>query len=221
MGEMISLTAGDGHQLGAYEAAPDGDPLGGIVILQEIFGITGHIRRVVDQYAESGFLAIAPSLFDRVRPGIVLDYSDIDQAREIMMTLDRDLAVTDIAAAADAARRAGRVAAIGYCWGGAMADLAACRLDIDAAVSYYGRATVEWLDEQPKCPVIYHYGAQDPLIPPELVAEISAARQAYASFVYDDAGHGFNCDEREDYRPESAALALGRTLSFLGEHLCP
>lgn len=219
MGDTIGLIANDGHALSAYRASPAGETRGGIVILQEIFGITDHIRSVVDQYAELGFLTIAPSLFDRVRPDIVLDYTDIEQAREIMMSLDRELAVADIAAAAAAARSAGKVAAIGYCWGGAMADLAACRIDIDAAVSYYGRATVEWLDEQPQCPVMYHYGAQDQLIPPELVEQISVGRPGHPSFVYEGAGHGFNCDDRPDFRPESAAVALERTLAFLDEHL--
>lgn len=219
MGEMISVTAADGHEFEAYRAAPEGAALGGVVVLQEIFGITGHIRSVVDQYAGHGYLTIAPSLFDRIRPGIVLDYADIEQAREVMMNLDRDKAVLDIAAAAEAARSAGKVAAIGYCWGGAMADLAACRVGVDAAVSYYGRATVEWLDEQPKCPVMYHYGAQDFLIPAELVEQISAGRPGHESFVYENAGHGFNCDERDDYRPESAALAFERTLAFLAKHL--
>ncbi len=219
MGEMISLTSADGHEFDAYRAIPEVAALGGVVVLQEIFGITAHIRSVVDQYASHGYLTIAPSLFDRIRPGIVLDYADIEQAREIMMTLDRDKAVLDIAAAAAEARTAGKVAAIGYCWGGAMADLAACRAGVDAAVSYYGRATVEWLDEKPQCPVMYHYGAQDPLIPHELVEQISAGRPGHESFVYANAGHGFNCDERDDFRPDSAALALDRTLSFLSKHL--
>ena len=219
MGDMIELTAADGHMLNGYLAKPDGEPRGGVVILQEIFGITGHIRRVADQYASHGLLTIAPSLFDRIRPGIVLDYADVEEARGLMMQLDRDHVVDDMAAAADAVRSAGKVAAIGYCWGGAMADLAACRVAVDAAVSYYGRMTVEWLDEKPKCPVLYHYGAQDPLIPPELVEQISAGRPGMESFVYDDAGHGFNCDERGDYRPDSAALALQRTFSFLAKYL--
>lgn len=219
MGDWITLSADDGHELNAYRSAPTGTARGGVVVLQEIFGVTGHIQRVTDQYAAHGYLAIAPSLFDRIRPGIVLDYSDIDEARSIMTSLDREKVPADIAAAVSAARSAGKVAAIGYCWGGAMADFAACRTDIDAAVSYYGRATVEWLDERPRCPVMYHYGAQDQLIPPELVEQISAARQGHPSYVYEDAGHGFNCDDRPDFRADSAALALERTLGFLEEHL--
>ena len=215
MSEMITLQASDGHTLGAYLALPEGTPRGGIVILQEIFGITDHIKQVADGYAEQGYLVIAPSLFDRLRPRVVLEYNDVEDARDIMMKLDRDLVVEDMRAAADAVRTGGKVAAIGYCWGGALADLAACRTDIDAAVSYYGRMTVEWLDEQPQCPVMYHYGANDSLIPPELVEQISAGRPGQESFVYEGAGHGFNCNEREDYRPDSAALALERTLTFL------
>lgn len=215
MSDMITLQASDGHTLGAYLALPEGTPRGGIVILQEIFGITDHIKQVADGYAEQGYLVIAPSLFDRLRPRVVLSYSDVEDAREIMMKLDRDLVVEDMRAAADAVRTGGKVAAIGYCWGGALADLAACRIGIDAAVSYYGRMTVEWLDEQPQCPVMYHYGADDLLIPPELVEQISAGRPGHQSFVYEGAGHGFNCDEREDYRPDSAALAVERTLTFL------
>jgi len=219
MGDRIKLTTTDGHQLDAWRATPEGTAKGGIVIIQEIFGVTGHIRRVTDQYAALGYFAIAPNLFDRVEAGIVLDYSDIDRGREIMMSLDRNGVIADVAAAVAAARPAGKVAAIGYCWGGAIADLAACRMDLDAAVSYYGRMTVEWLDEQPRCPVLYHYGAEDALIPPELIEQISAARQGQPRFVYAGAGHGFNCDERDDFSPENAQLALQRTLEFLGDQL--
>ena len=219
MGEMIKLTAADGHILGAYRAAPAATPKGGVIILQEIFGITGHIRSIADEYAGLGYLAIAPALFDRVRPGIMLKYTDIEQARKIMTGLDRDAALADIGAAAVAARAAGKVAAIGYCWGGAMADLAACRLDIAASVSYYGRMTVEWLDEKPRCPVLYHFGAEDPLIPPETVAKITGGRPGHPAYVYEGAGHGFNCNDRDDYSPENAKLAMDRTLAFLREHI--
>ncbi|MAF84821.1 MAG: dienelactone hydrolase family protein [Gammaproteobacteria bacterium] len=219
MGEMIQLTTEDGHLLAAYQATPKETPKGGIVIVQEIFGITDHIRRVTDQYAKHGYLAIAPSLFDRVRPDIVLDYSNIDEGRSIMMGLDQNQVVTDIKASVGAAQKAGKVAVIGYCWGGAIADLAACRLEIDAAVAYYGRMIVDWLDEQPRCPTIYHFGAKDPLIPQDVIEKISHARADNPSYVYADAGHGFNCDEREDFEPVSAKLALDRTLEFLGRVL--
>jgi carboxymethylenebutenolidase len=219
MGQMIELTSSDGHRFGAYQAEPEGVAKGGVVILQEIFGVTDHIRSVADLYAGHGYLAIAPSLFDRVSPGIVLDYSQVEEARGVMTGLDLDNVVADMAAAADVVRSAGKVAAIGYCWGGAMADLAACRIGVNAAVAYYGRMIVEWLDEAPKCPALYHFGARDPLIPPDVAAEICSARSDHQSFIYENAGHGFSCDERSDFEPESAALALQRTLDFLDENL--
>lgn len=219
MGEQIQLGASDGHSFAAYRAQPDGTPKAGVVILQEIFGITNHIRAVVDQYAGLGFLAVAPALFDRVRPDIVLDYTDIQQALEAVGQLELENVMADVQAATDNVRSAGKVAAIGYCWGGAITDLAACRTDIDAGVSYYGRRTVEWLNEQPKCPVIYHFGREDQSIPMEAVEKITAARPDGIVHIYDGAGHGFNCTDRADYSPENAKLALQRTLAFLDEHL--
>ena len=215
MGEMIQLTASDGHQLSAYRAEPDHAPKAGIVIVQEIFGITNHIQAVADEYASHGYLAIAPAMFDRIRAGVTLDYAEIDEARGLMMQLNLENAVSDMAAAADAVRIAGKVAVIGYCWGGAMADLAACRISVDAAVAYYGRMIVEWLDLSPACPVMYHFGETDPLIPAEMVEQIRASRPDGIFHTYPGAGHGFNCTERADFEPDSAALALQRTLAFL------
>jgi carboxymethylenebutenolidase len=219
MGEMIELTTSDGHKLAAYRAHPDAAPKAGIVVVQEIFGVTGHIKRVTDQFASHGYLAIAPSLFDRVQSDVVLEYTEIEKARETMQRLDLDDTVVDMAAAAAAVRSAGKVGAVGYCWGGAIADLAACRIEINAAVAYYGRMIVEWLDLKPACPVMYHFGDKDQLIPSEMVAEIRDARPDGVFYTYPEAGHGFSCDERPDYRPESAKLALDRTLEFFGENL--
>ena len=108
---------------------------------------------------------------------------------------------------------------MGYCWGGALADLAACKCGLDAAVAYYGGRASAWLELKPKCPILYHFGELDPLIPPEVVGQIRDGRSDGVFHVYPQAGHGFNCDERDDFHPESAALALERTLTFLGEHL--
>ena len=218
MGSTIRLTASDGHQLEAYRADPDGAVRGGVVVIQEVFGLTDHIQRVTDGFAAEGFVAIAPAMFDRVEPGLQLDYSDVETGRETMLQLDQDQAVLDMQAALDALGTERR-AVVGYCWGGAMADLAACELEIDAAVSYYGGRITSWLDSQPGCPVIYHFGAKDPLIPPEVVEQIRGARPEGEFHVYEEAGHGFNCDERPDFHPESAALALERSLAFLSRHL--
>ena len=219
MGETIQLTASDGQNLSAYRADPDGTPKAGVVILQEIFGVTNHIQAVADEYAGHGYLAIAPAMFDRIRPGVTLDYTEIEQARGLMMQLNLDNAVKDMAAAASAARTAGKVAVIGYCWGGAIADLAACRINVDAAVAYYGRMIVDWLEIRPACPVMYHFGERDPGIPDEMIEQIKASRPDGVFHTYPGAGHGFNCTERADFHPESATLALHRTLQFLDENL--
>jgi carboxymethylenebutenolidase len=219
MGEMIELQAADGHWLKAWRAQPAGPPRGGLVVLQEIFGVNRHIRQLAESFAGEGYIAIAPALFDRVGPDIEFGYDQIEAAREVMMKLDREDTVRDMNAAVAAARSAGKVGAIGYCWGGALADLAACHCGVDAAVSYYGRHTATWLDLQPKCAVIYHFGGLDPLIPLETVHAIQEGRPEGIFFLYPEAGHGFNCDERHEYHEPSARLALRRTLEFLGEKL--
>ena len=190
-----------------------------MVIAQEIFGLTGHIRAVTEDYAARGYHAIAPALFDRVQRGVTLDYTDVEQGRALMAKLDLDDVIADIGAAAELVRPAGKVGVVGYCWGGAIADLAACRAEIDAAASYYGRMTLEWLDLRPVCPVIYHFGAEDPLIPPDAVERIRAARPDGEFHVYEGAGHGFNCADRDDYHAPSAELALRRTLEFFDRWL--
>jgi carboxymethylenebutenolidase len=219
MGDMLHLRAGDGHDFQCYLATPPAGPKAGLIILQEVFGITDHIRRVADRYAGQGYTAIAPSLFDRIEPGIVLDYAEVERGRDIMLRLDRQETLLDIAATLEHVKTAGRIGAIGYCWGGAIADLAACELGIDAAVSYYGRAIIDWLDLSPQCPVLYHFGGTDPLIPMDTVERIQSARPGQVFHIYPDAGHGFNCDERHDYHPASASLALERTQQFLERHL--
>lgn len=219
MGETIRLKAADGHELDAWLARPAGAPRGGLVVLQEIFGVNRHIRRIADSFATDGYLAIAPALFDRVRPGVELGYDQLEAGRDTMQALERANTVRDISTAVAAVREAGKVGAIGYCWGGALADLAACECGIAAAVSYYGRHTATWLELQPRCPVMYHFGKLDPLIPPATVAAIRAGRPRGVFHIYDEAGHGFNCDERHEYHAESASLALKRTLEFLRRYI--
>jgi carboxymethylenebutenolidase len=219
MGKMVQLSAADGHTLGAWLAKPEGTPKAGLIILQEIFGITEHLRTVAKNYASHGYLTIVPSLFDRVQPGVVLDYSAVEQGREIMMQLDLDDVVRDMIAARDAVQSAGKVAAVGYCWGGAMADLAACRAGVDAASAYYGRMIINWLDLKTACPVIYHFGETDALIPMDMVDQIKAGRPEGEFHIYPGAGHGFDCVDRDDFSPENAELALARTLKFFEETL--
>lgn len=220
----MRIKALDGHELDTYLAVPAAPPQFGLLVLQEIFGVNDHIRKVADDFAARGFLALAPALFDRQRRGVEFGYTQIAEARQLMESVKIDEVAIDLKASVTALRSllispGARVGAVGYCWGGSMADLAACRTDIDAGVSYYGRATVNWLDEKPRCPMLYHFGGKDPVIPPELVQQIRAGRPDGEFHVYPDAGHGFNCDSRHEFHPASAKLALERTLEFFHQHL--
>lgn len=218
-GETVQLTAGDGHAFNAYVARPEGAPKAGLLVLQEIFGVNDHIKSVADGFAADGYLAVAPAMFDRVEAGLELGYDELEKARETMSKLERDGCVADMVAAAAFAREAGKVGIVGYCWGGSMADLAACHGIVDAAVSYYGRMTVEWLDLEPQCPVVYHYGETDPLIPLQVVEDIRAKRKGHAVHVWGGAGHGFNCDARPEFHKHSAQAARDITLRHFAEHL--
>ena len=215
----VELNASDGHGLQAYRAQLNRSPKGGVVVLQEIFGVTNHIRRVTDQFAEAGYLAIAPALFDRIERGVDLDYTAVAEGREYRAAANPDQTVLDIEAAVNALRPVGKIGVVGYCWGGGMAYLAACRLTIDAAVAYYGGPISEHLDLKPRCPVMYHFGAKDPLIPKETVSAVRKVNPEGIFHIYEESGHGFNCDEREDYNPQDAKFALKRSLEFLGQYL--
>jgi len=214
MAETIELSAPDGHRFSVYRATPADTPRGGVVIVQEIFGLTRHICDVAEQYAAQGYLALAPAMFDRVRPGIVLDYSEIQQGVETMMALNPSQTLLDVGAAVDAAATAGNTAVVGFCWGGTIAYVAACRLPIMAAVSYYGGRILQNGDRKPRCPVMYHFGDQDQSIPPATVEKVRQLHPEGIYYTY-PAGHGFNCNERSSFEPQSARLAFERSLEFL------
>jgi len=214
MAETIELSAPDGHSFSAYRADPTGTPRGGVVIIQEIFGLTRHICEVADQYAAQGYASFAPALFDRVRPAIVLDYSQIQQGVETMMALQPSQTLLDVGATVDAAAAAGKTAVVGFCWGGTIAYVAACRLPISAAVSYYGGRILQYGERKPRCPVMYHFGEQDQSIPPATVEKVRQLHPEGIFYTY-PAGHGFNCSERSSFDARSARLAFERSLGFL------
>jgi len=219
VGEMIRLKARDGHELDAYLAEPKGKPRGGLVVVQEIFGVTDHIKRVADRHAAEGYRVIAPAMFDRIKRGITLPYSDIEQGRAYMQQLKWPNTLADIEAAVDAVRDAGAAAVVGYCWGGTVAHVAASELDLDAAISYYGGGVARMLDKTPRCPIVYHFGDQDHAIPTADVQKIMSAYPSASVYVYKGAGHGFNCDERSSYSPADARVAFDRSIEFLREEL--
>jgi len=212
-----TLQAADGHRLAAYRAVPAGKPRGALVVVQEIFGVNSHIRAVADGYAADGWLAIAPAMFDRVERGIELGYTpaDIERGRELKGGCSNDPALLDIAAAVDTVRSAGKVAVIGYCWGGTLAWLAACRQPgLSAAVSYYGGGIGELIDLTPRCPVLAHFGERDASIPLTVPEALRKAHPEVEIHIY-PAGHGFNCDQRGSFDAPSAKLARERSLAFL------
>lgn len=221
MGTNIRLTTRDGATIGAYRAEPAGTPRGGIVVLQEIFGVNPHIRRVADGYAAQGYLAVAPALFDRVKPDVELAYDPAGMQAGVALMKDttQDDALQDIAAAVAEAATAGKVGVVGFCWGGTLAYAAAAHLPgLAAAVGYYGGGTASMLDSKPTVPVMLHFGEQDGHIPLTDVEKIRAALPDVPVYTY-PAGHGFNCDARDSYDKPSADLALSRTLPFLREHV--
>ncbi len=219
MGKTVRLEAADGHALDAYLAEPKGKPLAGLVVVQEIFGVTQHIRRVADSYAAEGFKAIAPAMFDRIEPGILLEYTQVEAGRAHMLKLEWPNTLADVQAAIDAVRDAGRVGIVGYCWGGTVAHLAASDLDVDAAVSYYGGGVARNLDKRPRCPILYHFGDQDRAIPMTDVEKIRSTYPDAVVHVYPGAGHGFNCDDRASYSAPDARLSFGRSVAFLREQV--
>lgn len=221
MGTMIELTASDGHKLAAYRAEPSGRPRGGIVVIQEIFGVNSHIQQVADGYAADGYLAIAPALFDRVQKGVDLGYSpeDIAQGRGIRGKVTNDMALKDTEAAIKAASGAGKVGIVGYCWGGLVTWLAAGKLaGLSAAVPYYGGGILDNTDVAPKVPLMGHFGDKDQHIPVDGVRKLAEKYKQHPIFIY-SADHGFNCDHRGSYNAPAAKQARERTLEFFRKHV--
>ncbi|MGB7496534.1 MAG: dienelactone hydrolase family protein [Candidatus Acidiferrum sp.] len=223
MSSKIQLTASDGHSLDAYVAGAS-TSAEAIVVIQEIFGVNRHIRAITDDYANQGYTALAPALFDRVQRGIELNYNSADASRgmQIATQIGIEKALLDVAAAIEYAGKAvpgkKKVGVVGYCFGGTLAWLAATRLYPAAAVGYYGGQITRFAAEQPHCPVLLHFGSRDTHIPASEIEKIQKAHPEVPVYLY-DAGHGFNCDQRPDYEPRSATLARQRTLEFFKQHL--
>jgi carboxymethylenebutenolidase len=226
MGEFIKLRAADDHVCPAYVARPAGPARGGIVVLQEIFGVNAHIRAVADGYAAQGYLAVAPATFDRVKSDVELGYGPDDMTAGIALksaveALPAPGALLDIQAAIDHAAQAGKVGVVGYCWGGLLTWRAACGLKgLAAAAPYYGGGITAAADSarEPQVPVMAHFGERDHWIPLDGVQALQRAHPQIEVHVY-PADHGFNCDARGSYDAAAAQLARERTLAFFAKHL--
>ena len=219
MSDTLKINSSGLHCIGAYQAKPKGTPKAGIVVIQEIFGVNGHIRDVVDRFADAGYVAIAPAFFDHIENDAELDYDaqGIARGRALIGELDIEQVMADVGSAADSIRSAGKIGVVGYCWGGTIAMLSASRLGLPS-VSYYGSRNVAWLHESFTAPLQFHFGANDNSIPPEAIERHRQCLPDAEIHVY-PAGHGFNCDPRKDFDPASAMLARERTLAFFAQNL--
>jgi carboxymethylenebutenolidase len=222
VGQDITLTASDGFQLGAYRADPATAPKAAIVVIQEIFGVNHHIRAVCDRYASHGYVAIAPSIFDRIEPNFQSGYSpdEVAVARKFVANPDWAAMLLDTQAAIDAVKAVGPVGIVGFCLGGSLAYAAATKLSgLSVAIGYYGGAIVRFADDKPKVPTTLHFGEKDTGIPQTDVETIRGKRPDVEIFVYPGAQHGFSCDERASYDKASADIAGERSLAFFAKHL--
>jgi carboxymethylenebutenolidase len=222
LGKHFSLTSTDKFQLGAYRADPAGTPKGGMVVIQEIFGVNQHIRAVTDKLAQEGYASVAPALFDRQTKDFECGYTpdEIANARKFIANPDWDAMLRDTQAAINELKAAGPVGIMGFCMGGSIAFLAACRLSgLSAAVCYYGGAIAKFADEQEKCPTMMHFGETDAAIPMTDVEMIKKKHPKDEIFTYPIAGHGFHCDERGSFHEASAKLAWQRSMDFLTKYM--
>ncbi len=217
MGHLITLESTT--TIGAYLAEPAGHSKGGVVVIQEIFGVNSHIRDVADRVAAAGYTAIAPAVFDSAEPGVEMGYDQEGMTRGIalMNQVGFDRPLQDIAAAAKRIAAAGRIATVGFCWGGTLAYASAIRLGLPG-VSYYGGGNTHFVNEKARAPLIFHYGELDDHISAEDRAKVHAANPDAPLYVY-PAGHGFNCDQRGSFDADSARLAWERTLGFFASQL--
>ena len=223
MGKRISITGNDGFHFGAFWEEPEGKPKGGVVVCQEIFGVNQYLENVCHFYAKAGYLTIAPALFDRIERDMDIKYSPegVKRGIQISSKVDWDQALDDVESSLATARTAGaqNFGAIGFCWGGTLAWLLACRREVDCAVAYYGAEIEQFPNEHARHPVIMHIGEEDPIISPEKLESIKKAQAGTAIFTYPKASHGFDNGARPKYDPATVKLARERTLEFLAKHV--
>ncbi len=227
MGDWVKLKADDGHELGAYVATPEKEPVGAIVVVQEIFGVNKSIRGVADQYAQEGFVAIAPALFDRFERNLELGYGEADMKKAFGLypKLEPNVSLLDIAAAFHHVKQAGKpTGVLGFCYGGLTTWLSATRgetlrMQPDCCVGYYPGGVGKVAAEDPVCPVLLHFGAADDHIGKDQVDAVRTAHPEVEIYLYAGAGHAFANPDRPSYNAAAAAVADARSLAFLKANL--
>ena len=222
MGTDIILKASDGHELSAYLCEPNTDQKGAIVVIQEIFGVNDHIRDITERFALLGYKSIAPALYDRYENKFEVGYTeeDLERGRNLKSTANQNIEgiISDLSATKNAVESAGSVGITGFCWGGFVAWLGACRLNFQAASCYYGGGIVDFIEETPKCPAILHFGSQDKSIPMVDVEKISSAQSQSKVYVY-EADHGFHCNMRSQFDPRASSVSAMRTIRLFDKYL--
>lgn len=219
---MIELTAGYGHKFSAYRADPDGVPKGAVVVVQDLYGINSQIRRIADQFAASGYLAIAPSLFNSVRTDVALGYDQNGLAEGLDLTqqVGTERAIDEIQEAVDAVKSAGKVTIVGYGWGGYLAYVSGNKVrGVACTVGYYGDGIAADYREKRKVPTLLHFGENDPQIPFEDVSQFRSHRPDVSAFSYPGAAHAFDCDEGGSYHDEATKKAIERTLVWISQYV--
>ena len=222
MGKNIELSTTDGHTLDAYISEPASSSKGGIVVIQEIFGVNQHIRNVTDQFAANGYTSIAPALFDRVERGLELGYgqSDFQKGKETRGGLNDNAIIADVQAAINEVSSAGKVGIVGYCFGGFVSWLAACHCNnLSAASTFYGGGIHAKREDNPTVPVILNFGDNDGGIPLNQIHDIKEAHPDIPCYVYDNSGHGFCCEDRESYNSGACTRAHERTLAHFSANI--
>jgi len=213
----IKLTAADGHVFEAFRASPKSGKKGGLVILQEIFGLTDQLKDVVCGYARDGYDTIIPALYDRVMPGTVVPFNEPDRGRDMAYGLALDKAMLDIAATGDCVQGPHGVSILGFCWGGGVIIRAAAELNLRGAIAFYGTRLPTYLDLKPKCPLLFHFAKTDPNSTPEIIEQVRKAFPQAETHIY-EAGHAFANDVRPAYVEAAAKTARSRTIDFLAKH---
>jgi carboxymethylenebutenolidase len=212
-----SLKAADGFSFEAFQASPKQGNKGGLVVLQEIFGLTDQLKGVVRSYARDGYDTIIPCLYDRVAPATVVPFNEPDRGRDLAYGLPLDKAMLDIAATVERVRGKHGVSILGFCWGGGVIIRAAAELKLRSAIAFYGTRLATYFDQKPKCPLLFHFGATDPNSTPETIEAVRRAFPSAETYIY-EAGHAFANEVRPAYVEAAAKLARSRTIDFLAKH---
>ncbi|MDB5509742.1 MAG: dienelactone hydrolase family protein [Hyphomicrobiales bacterium] len=220
MQRRIEIRAADGHMFEAWRADPSGAAKGGVVVLHAVYGLTDHIGDVCARWAQAGYAAVAPALYDRRGRGVVHSYSraGADAGIASYEALTQAEIFADVSACADAVRSAGRVAISGFCTGGTWAWRAAASLPFDAQVNFYGSHVPAHLDLPQPLPTIMHYGDSDPIMPMDKIQSIAARHPDVEICIYPSAGHAFCNPEQATYDASAAEEAWRRSFAFLERH---